>query len=194
MKYRLMFARTGEPDSDWSDDAEHFHRYIAERPEGISKLIVVDEEGNEVKPATAEDELETVAFERDPNPEPELMEVYGIDRTGVILIPATDEYKKELFEKFEAAAEATDTEEEIEDGLMTAAELPQMLIDRAEQKSAEDDTPAEWKLSTAELKMVKTLGVSDGWSLKEEDGGSIIKRKVAASAAAADKTEQTDGN
>jgi hypothetical protein len=50
MKYRLAFAHTGEPDSDWSDDAEHFHRYIASRPEGISKLIVVDEEGNEVKP------------------------------------------------------------------------------------------------------------------------------------------------
>jgi hypothetical protein len=65
MKYRLMFAHTGEPDSDWSEDAEHFHRYIATRPEGIAKLIVVDEDGNEVIPATAEDEVETVDFRPD---------------------------------------------------------------------------------------------------------------------------------
>jgi hypothetical protein len=50
MKYRLIYANTGVPCSDWSEDAEHFHRYLADRPDWVQKIIVVNNEGNPVEP------------------------------------------------------------------------------------------------------------------------------------------------
>jgi hypothetical protein len=50
LKYRLIYADTGIPCSDWSDDAEHFLRYLANRPDWVRKIIVVDEKGNVVSP------------------------------------------------------------------------------------------------------------------------------------------------
>ena len=46
LKYRLIYADTGEPCSDWSHDAEHFLRYLANRPDWVRKIIVTVEESN----------------------------------------------------------------------------------------------------------------------------------------------------
>ena|ERR1039458_297663 len=50
MTYRLVYADTGIPCSDWTDDAEHMLRYVADRPDFVPKIIVVDEKGNVVNP------------------------------------------------------------------------------------------------------------------------------------------------
>ena len=46
LKYRLIYADTGIPCSDWCHDAEHFLRYLANRPDWVRKIIVTVEESN----------------------------------------------------------------------------------------------------------------------------------------------------
>jgi hypothetical protein len=136
LKYRLIYADTGIPCSDWSDDAEHFLRYLANRPDFVPKIIVMVEESNLVGVLNANGKWMLVpkeeAYKYNGNDD-EGLAVFGLppdataddinklldplvpyyDGGREFLIPKSEADDLERFDEFEAAADTADKLEQI---------------------------------------------------------------------------------
>ena len=161
LKYRLIYADTGIPCSDWSDDAEHFLRYLANRPDFVPKIIVMVEESNLVGVLNANGKWMLVpkeeAYKYNGNDD-EGLAVFGLppdataddinklldplvpyyDGGREFLIPKSEADDLERFDEFERAADAADAGDDIDDGSieMSSVDFVKVLQARAAEKEA----------------------------------------------------------
>lgn len=131
MRFRIIKETTKEPLSDWSTNLQEIMEHLEQRPDWAPREVCINER-NEVIPSVvgvwdARGKIIQVPWS----------EVPLYEGNEPWIDPEEDAEDAEA--KFEQAATAAETEEEIDDGstTMSSAELLQLLIDRAEQKDNE---------------------------------------------------------